>query len=137
MGCSGKAEIAVYGRSTTTPFIAQSDALISSFMSFISGFQATDEGLSALRQWSTCMKQSGYNFETRDDPGLIYSDTPTVTSEEIATRLQDLDCDKQASLTLRQSRWQLERSAKWMDDNSAELQEIMRLKSEYLKRLAD
>ena len=65
-----------------------------------------------------CMAELGYQFPSRLDAILNYVDRPTISAEEIATRLDDLDCDLAVGYTQRQHDWEQVQVDTWRAENS-------------------
>ncbi len=94
------------------------DQLRNGIATAIAEFPESGAGRAARAEWQACMAERGHDFRSRDDAIRAYADRPTVTSREIDTRLDDLDCDIAVGYTERQHDWEGARIDTWRADNA-------------------
>lgn len=111
-GCGATADLPTAG--SVDDYIAANDQLRSSIGSAIDGFADSETGSTVENEWSQCMSEHNLSFQSRLDAILRYADNPTVTSQEIETRLIDLDCDLAVGYTQTQHDWEKERVDAWL-----------------------
>ena len=64
------------------------------------------------------MAEHGHQYQSRSDAVNAFADRPTISADEIATRLDDLDCDVTVGYTQTQHDWEQARVDAWRQDES-------------------
>ena len=101
------------------------DLLRSRIANAIDAFAESGAGVAATMQWATCMAEFGHQFQSRIDAILTYVERPTISTEEITTRLDDLDCDIAVGYTQRQHDWEQAQIDTWRADNRETIQRAL------------
>ena len=103
----------------------------------IDAFPESDAGIAATTEWATCMAELGYQFPSRLDAISTYADRPTISAEEITTRLDDLGCDLAVGYTQRQHDWEQAQIDRWRADNRETIQRALDQKQLVDQHLAE
>lgn len=133
--CANTAMADVYG--ALRDYFDLNDRLRLGISNAIHSFPDSDAGVAATTEWATCMAELGYKFPSRLDAILTYSDRPTISTEEITTRLDDLDCDIALGYTQRQHDWEQTQIDTWRADNRDTIQRAIDQKQLVEQHLAD
>jgi Rieske Fe-S protein len=118
--CANTAMADVYG--AIRGYTDLNDGLRSGIGNAIDSFPESDAGVAATTEWATCMAELGYQYPSRLDAILTFADRPTISTEEITTRLDDLDCDIAVGYTQRQHDWEQTQIDAWRTENSDTIQ---------------
>lgn len=124
--CANTAMAEVWG--PISEYTDLNDRLRSEIANAIDAFTESDVGIAATTQWAACMADVGYQFPSRLDVVLDYVDRPTISTEEITTRRDDLDCDLAVGYTQRQHDWEQAQIDIWQDDNREAIQQAIEQK---------
>lgn len=103
----------------------------------IDTFTESDIGIAATTEWATCMAELGYDYPSRLDAIISYADRPTISAEEITTRLDDLDCDIAVGYTQRQHDWEQAQIDRWRAENADTIQQAIDQKRIVYQHLAE
>lgn len=128
-GCALEAQIVV--REPGREFFDLYGLLMATLSQSVSGFWGSRTALALSIEWSACMAQSGYRFESPLDPLRQYAGAPTITRQERSTRMADLACDEKVGLTVARSSWEQASFDEWTNANSLNLQQLVELSAEY------
>lgn len=93
----------------------------------IGEFWASDLASTLSQEWSSCMREQGYNYSSPLEPPAQFAASPSVSATELATRSADLECDQTVELTRSRSMWEQQRFEEWLADHEGELIELNRL----------
>ena len=97
VGCGAKAWTYAKGGPFSSKF-EQSDLFVT-ILNESDTFRGSAEYQTLVAEWSVCMKNVGYIFNTPDDASGKFNSRPQITEAELATRSADLSCDKTVKLT--------------------------------------
>ncbi len=109
--CADLATSEIYGRLGN--YFTANDQLRSQLTSAYTGFETSETGIALGAGWSACMARSGYDFNSPQMASLTFSQEPTLTPEEIAARLTDLECDVAVGYTQSRHDWEAVRVEDW------------------------
>jgi hypothetical protein len=100
------------------------------------------ENLALQSSWSDCMQGRGYSFADPGEPSTIYSEAPTITDVELATRRAHRECDEEIRWTEQLSATQTnqrvaveELNAAAIDELDGQLEVVIRLLRERTEQL--
>jgi hypothetical protein len=91
------------------------------------GWRESAEGLQVFKDWSSCMKESGYQFQTPSDAALKYSDLEKISEEELQVRMVDMECNKKVELTKKESADQKKKFDVWQEQNAEAIKELEKM----------
>jgi hypothetical protein len=132
--CSNAVYPSTFGRLGN--YSADADQLRSDLANTVTGFEADDASHAVTQAWAHCMGNAGYTYRSRKDPIAHYQEAVTITENEIATRLVDLDCDIEVGYTQAQHDWEAPRVAEWETSNREAIQTAIAERTELLDRLS-
>jgi Rieske Fe-S protein len=114
--CANTAFDSTWGR--ISAYTSVNDQLRSGLSAAIAGFPDSDVGRTVTSQWAACMAERGHDYASRSDAINAFADLPTISADEIATRLDDLDCDVAVGYTQTQHDWEQSKVDAWRQDHS-------------------
>jgi len=114
--CANAAYETTFGR--ISAYTSANDQLRQALSAAIEGFAKSDTGRAVTAEWASCMAARGHDFESRSDAILTFQERPTISADEITTRLDDLECDTTVSYTQTQHDWEQSKVTSWRDANS-------------------
>lgn len=124
--CANAAYPEIWGR--ISEYINVNDQLRAGLSAAIAGFAGTEVGRSATSRWAACMAERGHEYPSRSDAIGAYADRPTISADEIITRLDDLDCDVAVSYTQAQHDWEQVQVDAWRQDQRETIDSALDLK---------
>ena len=133
--CANSAMADVYG--AIRDYTDLNDRLRSGIANAIESFPQSTAGVAATTEWATCMAKLGYQFTSRLDAIVTYVDRPTISTEEITTRLDDLDCDLAVGYTQRQHDWEQVQIDTWRAENHETIERAIEQKQLIDQHLAE
>lgn len=113
-GCGNTAYADAFDRISS--YVNLNDQLRSGLSAAIAGFPDSAVGRAATSQWAACMAERDHPYRSRSDAMNAYVDRPTISANEIATRLDDLDCDLAVGYTRAQHDWERTQIDAWRLD---------------------
>lgn len=117
LGCGDVAFSYAYGGALES-LADDFDFIVNDVSTTISGFDATSEATRLLRDWSACMEEQGYDYQSPDDPLTEFGNNAEIGEDELRVRLADLECDTDVGLTAARSSYEGERFEAWLDRNA-------------------
>ena len=114
--CADAAYDNTWGR--ISAYTTVNDQLRSGLSAAIADFTDSDVGRQVTSRWAACMAEHGHQYQSRSDAVNAFADRPTISADEIATRLDDLDCDVTVGYTQTQHDWEQARVDAWRQDES-------------------
>lgn len=114
--CANAAYESTWGRIST--YTSVNDQLRNGLAAAIEGFADSDTGRAVTSQWASCMAARGHEFESRSDAIRTFAERPTISPDEITTRLDDLECDTAVGYTQTQHDWEQTKVTSWRDADS-------------------
>lgn len=136
---AGECADVAYG-STWGPISAYTslnDQLRSGLSAAIAGFADSDIGRTVTSRWAACMSDRGHEYQSRSDAINAFADRPTISTAEITTRLDDLDCDVTVGYTQAQHDWEQAQVDAWRQENSDTIDAAIGQKRRAVQQLAD
>ena len=115
--CANAAYEGTWGR--ISAYTNVNDQLRNGLSAAIEGFADSDMGRAVTAQWESCMNARGHKFKSRSDAIRTFAERPTITADEITTRLDDLECDTTVGYTQTQHDWEQSKVTSWRGANSA------------------
>jgi hypothetical protein len=112
--------------------------LLNDLYTSVDGYFATPEGQSLMMTWSSCMAGSGYEFASQEEAARSFAGAPTRPApNEIAVRMADLACDRQAGLTAKRSDWERTQFEAWAERSADAVRTLEALESALVQRLGE
>lgn len=121
-GCAAEGWPWSYG--TIQEFIDKAEPVRNGLAQATVGFDTSDAGTQAAREWSSCMANKGHNYDRPEDPWREFNERQTIADEEISIRLTDLDCDTAVGYTQARHEWEQQRVDAWMEDNADDVNRL-------------
>lgn len=121
-GCSNIALTYAYDGEAQSAWSDQFDPLLADADRAILGFESTDRGVQLLEEWSGCMAQKGYDYQTPGDAASTMPDE--VNDLSLRVRLADLACDREVGLTRERSLFEQQAIQAWADRNALAIEEL-------------
>lgn len=113
--CANAAYPDTFGR--LGDYIAVNDQLRSSLSAASDGFPDSDVGRAVTTRWAACMAERDHQYRSRIDAITAFAERPTISDDEVATRLDDLDCDVAVGYTQAQHDWEQAQIDTWRRDH--------------------
>lgn len=113
--CANTANDETFGR--ISGYIEINDQLRSSLSAAIDGFPDSDIGRIATSRWVACMAERDHQYELRIDAIVSFADRPTISADEITTRIDDLNCDIAVGYTQAQHDWEQAQIDTWRQNH--------------------
>lgn len=117
-GCGDLAYDYAYGFPESLQFWDSLDAELARVEELVFIYETTPEYQALVKNWSSCMDDSGYSYTTPLEANTEFSGAEEITSKEIQVRLSDLECDERIGLTENRSIFEQERLLAVLDENS-------------------
>ncbi len=133
--CANASYADTYGH--ISDYIKITDQLVSSLSRAIAGFTDSDVGRAVTSRWATCMAEHGHHYRSRVDAITAYADRPTISADEISTRLEDLDCDVAVGYTQSEHLWEQAQIDTWRQDHRDTINQALELKQLVEQQLAE
>jgi len=124
-GCAQQAAKLVFA--ITEPVSQVAQELLNSLYDAVDGYQTTPEGQGVVAAWAQCMQDRGFDLKSPQEGTDRFAGAAEVTSEELATRAADLQCDRITGLTEAQSAWERQRFERWQQDFAAQWNDFTQL----------
>jgi len=83
------------------------------------------------------MAARGHEFKSRSDAIRTFAERPTISADEITTRLDDLECDTAVGYTQTQHDWEQIKVTSWQDANSETIATAVEQKRAVDEQLAE
>ena len=133
--CANSAYADTFGR--LRDYINVNDQLRGSLSAAIDDFPASDLGRAVTSRWAECMAERAHQYQSRVDAITAYAARPTIRAVEIATRLDDLDCDVEVGYTAAQHDWEQAQINTWRQDHRDAIQNALDQKQLVAQQLAE
>jgi len=131
IGCVAAGTTYVYG-SGDSSYIDGLNALSASMQEAQARWSNSEERVDLVGRWSRCMANAGYSFTSPDEARGVFSEKPTVSAIEIATRMADLACDRSIGLTVARSKGERVDLEAWAVKNEGAIETIKQARTVYL-----
>lgn len=117
-GCGNRAYDYAYGFPESLQFWDSLEAELARVEELVFIYETTSEYQALVKNWSSCMDDSGYSYTSPLEANTEFSGAEDITSKEIRIRLADLECDERIGLTKNRSIFEQERLLAVLDGNS-------------------
>lgn len=133
-GCTGNEQDRILG--SLAWYIEAETSALSSFMTYIGDFATTEEGTQLASEWSKCMSERGYDYDTPKEPRAEF-EHEGGSDREIAVRMADLHCDEAVELTRARSAYERRRVDEWLDANATLVQSMTEQYERFLEQVGE
>lgn len=135
-GCGFDGADVVFNDPIIGPFIDANESIGEEIYESISGWENSPDGIALTDEWSECMANAGLTFSSQLDAVEKYADRG-ASSEELAVRAADLECDRAVGLTKTRSEFEGQQFAEWIDSNEDLINDLTAQLSAAQARLAE
>lgn len=135
-GCASLASAYAYGFPNFERWTTEQDAISSEVGALLADDATSEPSTKYLAAWSACMRTRGYDYANPEAPLGEFSDDATVSPTELATRMADLDCDRDVGLTQSRSNREQELVSRWESANALRAHDLEILTDQVQREVA-